>query len=48
MTKDGSGADDAYVKANDKGRFRPFLKNPPADLPKHDNLMRIYFEKTGN
>ena len=25
-------ADDAYNKANDKGKFRPFLKNPPADF----------------
>ncbi len=24
--------DDAYQKANDKGRFRTFLKNPPADF----------------
>ncbi|MFC1821966.1 type IV pilus twitching motility protein PilT [Thermodesulfobacteriota bacterium] len=24
--------DDAYNKANDKGKFRPFLKNPPADF----------------
>jgi len=26
------GADDAYMKANDKGKFLPFLKNPPADF----------------
>lgn len=26
------GADEAYAKANDKSRFRPFLKNPPADF----------------
>ncbi|MCF8062892.1 MAG: type IV pilus twitching motility protein PilT [Deltaproteobacteria bacterium] len=26
------GADDAYNKANDKGKFRPFLKNPPSDF----------------
>jgi twitching motility protein PilT len=26
------GADDAYNKANDKGKFRPFLKNPPMDF----------------
>ncbi len=25
-------ADDAYAKSNDKGRFRPFLKTPPADF----------------
>jgi len=25
-------ADDAYAKANDKGKFRPFLKNPPTDF----------------
>ncbi len=24
--------DEAYLKANDKGRFRSFLKNPPADF----------------
>jgi len=24
--------DDAYNKANDKGKFRPFLKNPPSDF----------------
>jgi twitching motility protein PilT len=24
--------DDAYMKANDKSRFRPFLKNPPSDF----------------
>jgi len=24
--------DEAYLKANDKGRFRPFLKNPPTDF----------------
>ena len=26
------GADEAYMKANDKGRFRPYLKNPPTDF----------------
>lgn len=26
------GADDAYNKSNDKGKFRPFLKNPPSDF----------------
>jgi twitching motility protein PilT len=25
-------ADDAYTKANDKGRFRPLLKSPPTDF----------------
>ncbi len=25
-------SDDAYLKANDKGRFRPFIKSPPADF----------------
>ncbi len=25
-------ADDAYLKSNDKARFRPFIKNPPADF----------------
>jgi twitching motility protein PilT len=24
--------DDAYNKANDKGKFKPFLKNPPSDF----------------
>jgi twitching motility protein PilT len=24
--------DDAYNKANDKSRFRPFIKNPPSDF----------------
>jgi hypothetical protein len=26
------GSDEAYVKANDKARFRPFLKYPPTDF----------------
>jgi twitching motility protein PilT len=26
------GAEDAYLKANDKGRFRPLLKAPPSDF----------------
>jgi twitching motility protein PilT len=26
------GADDAYIKANDKARFRPLLKYPPTDF----------------
>ena len=25
-------ADDAYLKANDKAKFRNFIKNPPADF----------------
>jgi twitching motility protein PilT len=25
-------AEDAYTKANDKGRFRPLLKSPPTDF----------------
>jgi twitching motility protein PilT len=25
-------ADEAYAKSNDKGKFRPFLKNPPTDF----------------
>jgi twitching motility protein PilT len=25
-------SDDAYIKANEKSRFRPFLKNPPTDF----------------
>ena len=25
-------ADEAYVKANDKARFRPLLKYPPTDF----------------
>jgi twitching motility protein PilT len=25
-------ADDAYMKANEKGRFRPLLKSPPTDF----------------
>jgi len=24
--------DDAYAKSNDKSKFFPFLKNPPADF----------------
>jgi len=26
------GAEEAYAKANDKGKFRPFMKNPPTDF----------------
>ena len=25
-------ADEAYMKANDKAKFRPLLKNPPTDF----------------
>ncbi len=32
LDKGWIGSEDAYAKANDKGRFRPFLKNPPADF----------------
>jgi twitching motility protein PilT len=31
-TKGWISADDAYLKANDKGKFRNFIKNPPADF----------------
>jgi len=32
LTKGWIGADDAYNKANDKTKFRPFLKTPPTDF----------------
>ncbi len=32
LNKGWIGADEAYMKANDKGRFRPLLKNPPTDF----------------
>jgi twitching motility protein PilT len=32
LNKGWISADDAYAKANDKGKFRPFLKNPPVDF----------------
>ena len=32
LNKGWIGGDEAYMKANDKGRFRPFLKNPPTDF----------------
>ncbi len=32
LDKGWIGSEDAYAKANDKGRFRPFLKNPPVDF----------------
>lgn len=32
MEKKIISPDDAYIKSNEKARFRPFLKNPPADF----------------
>ena len=32
LNKGWISADDAYAKSNDKGKFRPFLKNPPMDF----------------
>ncbi|MCU0581457.1 MAG: type IV pilus twitching motility protein PilT [Syntrophales bacterium] len=32
LDKGWISADEAYTKANDKGRFRPFLRNPPTDF----------------
>ncbi len=32
LDKGWISADEAYTKANDKGKFRPFLKNPPTDF----------------
>lgn len=32
LNKKMIGPDDAYAKADDKGKFLPFLKNPPADF----------------
>ena len=32
LNKGWIGPDEAYQKANDKGKFRPFLKNPPTDF----------------
>ncbi|MBN1545373.1 MAG: type IV pilus twitching motility protein PilT [Syntrophaceae bacterium] len=32
LDKGWISADEAYTKANDKGRFRPYLRNPPADF----------------
>jgi twitching motility protein PilT len=31
-TRGWIGGEDAYLKANDKTRFRPFLKYPPTDF----------------
>jgi twitching motility protein PilT len=32
LEKGWISADEAYMKANDKGRFRPYLRNPPTDF----------------
>jgi twitching motility protein PilT len=32
LNKGMISADEAYMKANDKGRFRPLLNSPPADF----------------
>lgn len=32
LNKGWISGDEAYMKANDKGKFRPFLKNPPTDF----------------
>jgi twitching motility protein PilT len=32
MNKGWISPDDAYSKANDKTKFRPFLKTPPSDF----------------
>jgi twitching motility protein PilT len=32
LDKGWISADEAYMKANDKGRFRPYLRNPPTDF----------------
>jgi twitching motility protein PilT len=32
LNKGWISADEAYAKSNDKGKFRPFLKNPPVDF----------------
>jgi twitching motility protein PilT len=32
LDKGWISADEAYTKANDKGRFRPYLRNPPVDF----------------
>lgn len=32
LTRGWISADEAYAKANDKARFRPYLKTPPADF----------------
>jgi twitching motility protein PilT len=32
LNKGRIGAEEAYMKANDKARFRPLLKSPPTDF----------------
>ena len=32
LSKGWISGDEAYLKSNDKQRFRPFLKNPPTDF----------------
>ena len=32
LNKGWISPDEAYQKANDKGKFRPFLKTPPTDF----------------
>ena len=32
LNKGWISADEAYLKSNDKGRFRAFLKTPPTDF----------------
>jgi len=32
LNKGWISSDEAYMKSNDKGKFRPFLKNPPTDF----------------
>jgi twitching motility protein PilT len=32
LNKGWISGDEAYMKSNDKGKFRPFLKNPPTDF----------------
>jgi twitching motility protein PilT len=32
LNKGWISSDDAYIKANEKARFRPLLKNPPSDF----------------
>ena len=32
LNKGWISADEAYAKCNDKAKFRPFLKTPPADF----------------
>jgi twitching motility protein PilT len=32
LNKGWISGDEAYMKSNDKGKFRPFLKSPPSDF----------------